>query len=721
MIPVHLLWLSAFVVAAAPAPVAAGQGLGTLVVEVRSDSRPVEQAEVRAGDQVAYTDAHGEAALRLPPGDVELIVQRFGFTAQTLRAAVRADATTTVTVELHAESVHEEAVIVTATRTGRRIEDEPLRVEVLGHEEIEEKTLMVPGEVAHLLNETSGLRVQVTAPSLGGANVRVQGLKGRYTQVLADGLPLYGGQTGTLGLLQIPPMDLGQVEVIKGVASALYGASALGGVINLVSRRPEEHERELLVNRTTRGGTDGVVWLSSPSKGKWSYTFLGGGHFQERTDIDRDGWADLAGYRRGLVRPRIFWDNEAGRSLFATIGVMAEEREGGTVPGATAPDGGTFPEELGTRRLDGGVIGRFLVGTRLVTVRASAVGQRHRHQFGEITERDRHQTWFAEAAVSGVKGEHAWVTGAALQRDLYRSRDVPGFDYVYTVPGVFAQDEYAPASWVTLSASGRLDAHSEFGSFFNPRVSVLLRPRRGWTARVSGGTGYFAPTPFTEETEAVGLSRVLAFRNIEAERARSASLDIAWSTVHVELNGTVFGSIIDEPVFPRASEARSGWVEIVNADAPTRTFGSELLARMRRGAFGLVVTYTFVHSTELEANRGARHEVPLTPRHTAGIVGTWESEERGRAGVEFFYTGRQRLDDNPYRSESAPYLFWGVLVERRLGRTSVFLNAENLSDVRQTRYDPLVRRRRGLDGRWTVDAWAPLEGRVINGGLRLSF
>jgi outer membrane receptor for ferrienterochelin and colicin len=67
----------------------------------------------------------------------------------------------------------------------------------------------------------------------------VQGLRGRYTQVLADGLPLYG-QAGSINVLQIPPMDLGQVEVIKGVASALYGGSALGGVINLVSRRPQQ-------------------------------------------------------------------------------------------------------------------------------------------------------------------------------------------------------------------------------------------------------------------------------------------------------------------------------------------------------------------------------------------------------------------------------------------------------------------------------------------------
>ena len=116
-----------------------------------------------------------------------------------------------------------EEIIVQGTRTRRRIQDEPIRVEVIVREEIEEKLLMRPGNIAMLVNETPGIRVQVTSPALGAANIRVQGLEGRYTQLLADGLPLYGGQSSSLGLLQIPPTDLGQVEVIKGAASALYG------------------------------------------------------------------------------------------------------------------------------------------------------------------------------------------------------------------------------------------------------------------------------------------------------------------------------------------------------------------------------------------------------------------------------------------------------------------------------------------------------------------
>ena len=696
------------------------QSPGTLIIEVRSQAQPIFEAEVRAGDRAVLTDPRGEATLEFPPGEVTLTVRRPGFKVLTLSAVVTGATTTRVTVELEPE-VLEEEVTVTVTRTEQRIEDTPIRVEVLQQEEIEEKALMTPGDIAMLLNETSGLRVQVTDPSLGAANVRIQGLRGRYTQLLADGLPLYGGQTGTIGLLQIPPLDLGQVEVIKGVASSLYGASALGGVINLNSRRPEQAEREILFNQTSRGGTDGVLWLADALTHNWRYTLLGGGHYQKQQDLDDDGWADMAGYRRIVVRPRFYRQDESGRSLFLTAGAMAEDRTGGTIGQATVPDGNPFPEELTTQRYDAGVVGRFLAGSNVVSWRGSGMTQHHRHVFGPDIERDRHHTVFGEVALTGSNRGHTWVIGSALQTDLYRSQDVPGFDYSYIVPAIFIQDAYAFGPRFTLSGSGRFDFHSDYGTFFNPHVSGLLRLPKNFTARFSAGTGVFAPTPFTEETEAVGLRNVSPLTGLESEMAWSTSADIGWKGSNIELNGTFFRSDVSDPIGVLLPDIAGQAMTIVNSEGSIRTTGTEVLARFRTGDFGLTFTHTYIHSTELDPNETMRQEVPLTPRHAAGLVGMWEKENRGRLGVEVFYTGRQRLDHNPYRTESEPYWIVGILAERRFGPVRLFINGENLTNRRQTRYDPLVRPQQHVDGRWTVDAWVPLEGRTINGGMRLSF
>ena len=131
-----------------------------------------------------------------------------------------------------------------------------------------------------------------TAPGLGGATLQLRGLPGRLTQVLSDGLPLIGAEPAGFGLLQTPPLDLKRVEVIKGVASALYGGSALGGVLNLVSRTPGG-EPELLLNRTSRDGTDAVGFASGSLSPDWGYTLTGGANLQEREDLDGDDWAEL--------------------------------------------------------------------------------------------------------------------------------------------------------------------------------------------------------------------------------------------------------------------------------------------------------------------------------------------------------------------------------------------------------------------------------------------
>ena len=609
----------------------------------------------------------------------------------------------------------EEEVIVTATRTGGRIDDQPTRVEVLTREEIEEKMLMTPGDIVMMLNEMGGMRVQTTAPSMGAATVRIQGMHGRYTRVLFDGLPLAGQQVGGLGLLQIPPMDLGQVEVIKGVASALYGAGAMGGVINLVARRPQaEPVREFLFNQSTVGTTDGVGFLSGWLSQQLSGSLLIGAHHQIKNDIDDDGWYDLAGYTRAVVRPRVFWDDGEGRSGWATAGFTREERRGGI---AVEDDSDVFGEEsLDTTRLDvGGSYQEIVRDTLILNARVAATLQRHESVFTAAElERDRHTNVFAEASIRGLRGRHTWVGGVAFERESFDPLDVPVFAYFHRVPGVFAQDDIQWNDWLTVSASARLDLHHTYGTFFSPRLSALVR-RGGWTSRVSAGTGYFAATPLTEETEAAPLQRLAMPRPLEAETGKSFSIDVTRAAGPVSVTGTLFGSSIAHAIDVQRDVA----YEITNADRAATNIGIELLATLRQPPFALTGTYALVRSREQDGGR--RLEAPLTPKHSLGVVGMWEKEQFGRIGVEYYFTGSQRLEVNPYRDRSKPYSILGFLAERKVGRFKVFLNAENITDARQTKFDPLPLPGRAIDGRWTVDAWAPLDGRSFNAGIRTTF
>jgi outer membrane receptor for ferrienterochelin and colicins len=611
-------------------------------------------------------------------------------------------------------------IIVQSTRSRRRLQDEPVRVEVIGGEEIEEKLLMRPGNISMLLAETGGLRVQVTSPGLGSSNIRVQGMRGRYTQLLADGLPLYGGQASSLGLLQIPPSDLGQVEIIKGAASALYGGQALGGVINLISKRPgDEAAGELILNATTRDGQDVSAYGATPLGGNWSGSLLAAFNRQTAEDLDDDGWIDTPAHDRWSARPRLFWTGDDGSNAYLTAGFMTEDRRGGTRDGRTVPDGLPFALTQDTQRLDAGVVYEKPVGDwGWAQVRASGMEQSHRHRFGDLLEKDAHRTLFAEASLAGQTGALSWLGGVAVQSDRYRSEVFPTFDYAYVAPAVFGQVEREVGEFLTFSGSVRYDDHDRYGGQLSPRVSALYRPGP-WTVRASWGRGFYAPTPFVEETEAAGLSRLEPLTGLTAETAQTASLDFGYATGSWETNLTLFGSDIDDAV--RLQIAGADRVRLVNSAGVTRTRGVEALARWRQGPFVVTGSYLYVDASELDEAGTGRRAVPLTPRHSAGFVAMWEAHDRGRLGFEAYYTGRQPLEDNPYRDAGKPYLELGLLGEVVLSRYSLFLNLENLLNVRQTREDRLVRPDRAPDGRWTVDAWAPLEGFVANAGVRIRF
>jgi outer membrane receptor for ferrienterochelin and colicins len=574
------------------ASAAFGQEQATVRIEVTSGNKPVADASVAINGQTTRTDANGIARGTSALGRATIKVTKHEYLPATTTVNVDSPKEFTVHVELQEEEPVKETVTVSATRTDARIQDSPTHVEVVQRDEIEEETSMKPGDMVMLLNEMGGMRVQTTSPSLGAASVRVQGMLGRYTSFLSDGLPLFGQQGAGLGLLQIPPIDLGQVEVIKGNASALYGSAAMAGVVDLISRRPTDAPiHEFLINATTLGGTDASAFLARPLPSNWAASLLASANGQPRRDTNDDGWADVAGYARGVVRPRFYWDDKNGNSALLTGGITIEGRNGGTMPDTSlAATGQPYKEGLGTRRYDLGGNRQWLLANRLVaTLRFSHTELQHEHTFGEIVEHDRDELSFAELAIRGAVGRNTWVAGAAFQRDAYRPHDVPRFAYTYTVPGLFLQDDLNVAPWLSVSASARLDVHNVYGARLSPRIAVLLRQGK-WTSRWSAGKGFFAPTALTEETEAAGLTRLTMPRPLIAESGRSATIDLTRATGPLTITGTLFASNIGHPVYVDSTTA----YQIINLGSPRKNRGAEILATWRKSPFSATLSYSYV-------------------------------------------------------------------------------------------------------------------------------
>ena len=190
---------------------------GTVGIIVRESMGMVDGFLVRCENRSATTDGSGRARLVLPTGRRILLLTRIGFLPKRVPVVVIEDSTVTVTIDVAMDDMMPAMapVTISATRTERLVENTPTRVEVLDEMEVDENTLMAPSGITMLLNETPGLRVQPVSPSIGTGSVRILGLSGQYTAMLADGLPLYGGAMSALGPLDISPVDLKRVELIR--------------------------------------------------------------------------------------------------------------------------------------------------------------------------------------------------------------------------------------------------------------------------------------------------------------------------------------------------------------------------------------------------------------------------------------------------------------------------------------------------------------------------
>jgi outer membrane receptor for ferrienterochelin and colicins len=693
---------------------------GAVHVTVKEAMGMLEGFLIRSENRSATTDVSGRARLMLPAGQRTLMVTRTGFAPRQVTVTVIADSTISLTIDVEMEEppvMQMAQLTVMATRIERLAGNTPVRVEVVDEMEVDENTLMAPSGITMLLNETPGLRVQPASPTLGTGSVRILGLPGQYTALLADGLPIYGGAASGLGPLDISPVDLSRVEIIKGAASALYGGQALGGVINLVSKRPTGRN-EVLLNRRTMGVTDAATWLSRRFSDDSGLSLLMSGTVQEAADPDDDGWGDQPRARRWGIRPRFSSSNASGRSLFVTAGYAYDNRQGGTLDDELALDGLRFREGLTGQRADLGATLRLpTVDSGHVAFRFALSTNRREREFGSgPIERDRISTGFAEVTRATKTNRGALVLGAAVQVDAYHNKLNSSFDHDWVTPGLFitADRDIGP---VTVSASVRGDVHEEEGVELTERLAILLRPAALWTIRLGGGTGFAAPTSMTEEVEAIGL-REIQSGTLRGEHSYGAMIDVNGRVLGAEFLFTGYGSFIDRAIQLVELDDQAFAGALRNAEGQMRIGGIEAASIWRFEGGKFLLTYGYAQGTQTDAETGLREDVPLLNRHRVGGDLMLEKEGVYRIGIEGIYYGRQALDDDPYRQESKPYLYAMAIAMRQFGRFEVVANFENLLDVRQTKHQPLVRPTPTVGGRWTTDVWAPLEGFMANVAVR---
>jgi outer membrane receptor for ferrienterochelin and colicins len=439
---------------------------------------------------------------------------------------------------------------------------------------------------------------------------------------------------------------------------------------------------------------------------------------QMAADPDDDKWGDQPRANRWGVRPRFSSSDAAGHSFFVTAGYAYDDRQGGTLDGGVAPDGSVFREGLTGRRADAGMTLRVPQsdsGNFSVRLALSTNGRDRRFGSGPV-ERDRISTGFAELTRTLKTTGGGVVLGAAVQADAYHNDLNAAFDHDWVTPGLFVTGD-RDVGPVTVSASVRGDLQPETGLELTERLAVLARPARDWSVRVSGGTGFAAPASMTEEVEAIGL-RTIQPSVLQAEHSVGAMIDVNGRALGAEVLLTGYGSAVNDAIQLVDLGMPSHTGALRNSAGATRIGGVEGAAIWRFADNKFLLTYGYARGSRTDAESGVRVPVPLLNRHRVGGDLMLERPGVYRVGIEGIWYGRQALDDDPYRSASKPYLYTMAIAMRQVGALEMVANFENLLDVRQTKYQSLVRPTPTVGGRWTTDVWAPLEGFMANVAVR---
>jgi outer membrane receptor for ferrienterochelin and colicins len=673
----------------------------------------------------ASADANGLLQIQnIPDGNHTIEVSFVGYKKQSI--VLTFPLASAAPVEIHLEEAEEELeeIIVSSTRSTRTIADIPTRVEFIAGEELEEKGNMKPGDIRMLLNESTGIQTQQTSATSANASIRIQGLDGRYTQILKDGFPLYAGFSGGLGLLQTPPLDLKQVEVIKGSSSTLYGGGAIAGMVNLISKQPsEERELRLWANGTSAKGLDlnGYYGQQLGRVGVTLFVSRNSNKPYDPADIDLSAIPD---FERYTINPKLFLTLGEHDQLDIGLNIMTEDRIGGDMLYLDGKGDAThsYFEENDTERFSTQFSFTHSFSDRNKINVKNSVNHFKRNVTSPGYEFDGEQTGtFTEVNFISAQEKSDWVAGANLWTDNFKEQQLtstPSRNYEQTTVGVFVQNTFTLTERFTLETGLRSDYVIDYGFAFLPRVSLMYKPSIVFSSRIGGGLGYKAPTIFTEESERIQYKNVLPISTSlnKLEKSYGANWDFNYKTslagdaVGLSVNQLFFYTYLNDPLF--LSALPSGDYQFINLEGYTDTKGSETNVKVEYGDFKLFIGYTYT-VTKIH-DGGTTRQNPLTAKHRLNNVLMYELEESWKIGLEAYYFSPQQLSDHATGKE---YWICGFMAEKIWERLSLYINFENFLDARQTRFDTIYTGT--ITNPVFRDIYAPVDGFVVNGGIKI--
>jgi len=668
---------------------------------------------------VGTTDSVGACNIKLADGNHQLTFTFIGYNSQTINVIIPTNAVLQVLLQ-SSEHALEEVVIVSSTRNNTGIENSPMKVEVLGKEELGEEASIKPGNIASILGDVSGVQIQQSSATSGNSNVRIQGLDGKYTQLLRDGMPLFEGFAGGFGILSIPPLDLQQIELIKGSASTLYGGGAIGGLINLISRRPKmQQEADVLINATTLKEFNGNLYLAKRNA-KFGYSLFAGYNRQMPVDVNKDGFTDLPDATSYIFHPKIFYYPNEKTTIYVGYSGVLDSRIGGDLRKEPSFAARYTEQNKSSRNSEEYLFEHHFKSNAKLTVKGSISNFDRSINVTNQTNVKANQTnYYNEASAFIPIKKNDLVCGINFTGDDYKT-ELPNNaslqKFSNKTIGAFAQFSWHIKEKTIIETGLRADNHFKYGVFVLPRLAIFKRYNAHWASRAGYGAGYKTPNPLVQQNVDYSVLQLQPIGNtVIPEKSNGYNAEVNYKYEFDEeksvfINQAFFYTQINNPVLFVPNIYNN--VFLSNASKATVSSGSDTYIKLKLNAWELYGGYTFTDAerTYLPTNKF----IPLTPKHRFAFVAVYEIEHTWRFGLEGSYTGKQFRNDG---TKTTAYFFGAAMVQRNIGKHFIaVLNCENLFDFRMSRVESLYVG--SLSNPTFKPLWAPIDGRVINLSVR---
>lgn len=380
------------------------------------------------------------------------------------------------------------------------------------------------------LQNVNGVKPQVNCSVCNTGDIHINGLEGPYTFVLIDGMPIVSGLSTVYGLSGIPNSLIEKVEIVKGPASSLYGSEAVGGLINIITKKPLYASKYAVDVFGTSWGeinTDLGLSLKVSDKVHW---LMGVNYFNYSNPIDKnkDGFTDVTLQDRISIFNKLTFERKSKKQLALATRYFYEDRWGGQMNWNRNFRGGTdvYGESIYTNRWE--LLGLYeLPFTEKITSQFSITTHDQNSMYGDTPFMAKQNIAFTQFYWDKTYGKHDLLVGTATRYQMYddNSAATPTADETF-IPSIFVQDSYEINKRFSLLGGLRYDYHKDHKSIITPRFAFRYESKKGDIMRLNAGTGFRVVNLFTEEHAALSGARdVIVLEDLKPEKSYNVNVN----------------------------------------------------------------------------------------------------------------------------------------------------------------------------------------------------